>query len=70
MANTAKTGVALKLIYDLGIVEDKQVSKTRTIQSIRTDATDDQLLEFAEAMMAVQAYTADVAKLDTVAIMA
>ena len=70
MANTTKTGVALKLSYDLGIIEDKQVTKTRTIQNIRMDATEEQLLEFAEAMLAVQSYSANIAKLDTVAISA
>lgn len=65
MANAQKTGVALKLSYDLGTIDDKKVIKTRTIQGIRLDITEAELLEVAQAMLVLQEYPADVSKVDT-----
>lgn len=70
MANSTAKMVALKLSYDLGVIEDKQVVKTRTLQNIRLDVTAEELLRFAEAMFAVQEYSATVQKVDTAEITA
>lgn len=70
MANTVKTGVALKLVYDLGMVDDKRVLKSRTIQSVRLDITEAEMLSVAQAMLAVQEHPAEVSKLDTSSITA
>ncbi len=70
MATTTTLGVALKLIYDLGMEGDKQVTKSRTINNVRISATEAELLTFSEAMQALQEYPATLTKIESTGIMA
>lgn len=57
MANSVLKSTALKMTYDFGMIGDKKVVKSQSVNNIRLDATDDQLLAFANAIFAVQAKT-------------
>lgn len=65
MATAVLKDSALKLAYDFGTLEGKQVIKTKTIGNIRPTATDEQLLGFANALFTVQSKTAEVSRVNT-----
>lgn len=64
MANSVLKSTALRLTYDFGMVGDKKVIKSKTVNGIRLTATDDQLLQFANAMFGVQQKTAEVSRIN------
>lgn len=68
MANSILLSTALRLTYDFGMIGDKKSVKTRTVNSIRTDATDDQLLAFVAALAQVQSHPAAAKRVDTTGI--
>ena len=70
MATTTKLGVSLKLTYDLGMEDDKKITKSKTINNIRINATDVEILAFSDAMQALQEFGADLVKVENTGITA
>lgn len=70
MATTTKLGVSLKLTYDLGMEDDKKITKSKTINNIRVNATEVEILAFSEAMQALQEFAADLIKIENTGITA
>lgn len=68
MANSVLKSTTLKMVYDFGMVGDKKVVKTKSIAGIKTTATDDQLLNVANAMFAVQTNSGTVSRINTTSI--
>ena len=65
MATSTKVGVALKLVYTLGMDGDKAITKSKTINNINQMATEDDLHIFGQAMIRVQEYPATITKIDS-----
>ncbi len=68
MANTTYKSTALKLVYDFGMSGDKKIVKSKLISGINPAATDDQLLNFANAMFRVQVKSGEIQKISTATI--
>ncbi|MGL5256737.1 MAG: DUF1659 domain-containing protein [Proteocatella sp.] len=64
MADTAKNETSLKLVYVLEINGDDEVTKSRTIAGINPDASDEQVLELANAILKLQNKQAHISRVD------
>ncbi|MGB5822679.1 MAG: DUF1659 domain-containing protein [Proteocatella sp.] len=70
MANSVKTSSSLKLVYTLGMEGEKVITQSRTISSIDMNATDDNVLGFAQAILDLQQKSAAVSRVDAEALSA
>lgn len=64
MADTVKNETSLKLVYVLEINGDDEVTKSRTIAGINPDASDEQVLELANAILKLQNKQAHISRVD------
>lgn len=65
MANSTPKSVTLKMTYDFGMSGDKKVVKSKSVGGIRLNATNEQLLAFANAMFALQTRTGTIHRIDS-----
>lgn len=65
MADTTKNATSLKMVYVLDIKDEKEITKSKTISDINPEVTDEQLIEFANAILKLQQKTAHIARVDS-----
>lgn len=65
MADITKNATALKMIYVIEVKDEKEITKSKTISDINPEVTDEQLREFANAILKLQQKTAHIARVDS-----
>ena len=61
MANTT----ALKMVYVIDMNGDKEITKSKTISDINTNATNEQVLGLANAILTLQTKPAHISRIDS-----
>lgn len=65
MATTTPKGLVLRLTYDFGLSGDKKVIKSRTINGVRLNASNENLLDFAKAIFALQTKSGTINRIES-----